>query len=306
MTENNAPNRLNMTEITPYVSKYYNEHYRHYRMKEHRHNEFEIMYVRKGKCRISCTDPANGQSKEYTLEEGQYVYIRGGVDHNLFIDTDSPCRLLNVEIGFQSGISPITISQLSENNDFPEFLKSDPPYIIIRDNGSLYTVLQNLHELLYESAEKNSGSHTPYSADIALASLLLISRLATQVITKSSAGTSTELYVRQAKKYISGHFDNPDDISISQLAEKIRISPAYLQRLFKSETGMTITEYITEMRMKKAKNLLRNTDMSIVDAAVNAGLGSRQRLTQLFTEQEGMSPGQYRKQWRNQQFEQGK
>ena len=305
MTERYDLRHHNNCKLSPYVSNYYNEHYQYYRMNAHKHDAFEIMYVREGKCRVSCTNPISGVTEEFTMEKGYYIYIRGGVVHNLFIDRDAPCRLMNVEIELHSSNDPVNLGLLASSAEFAEFIRQSPDYAVVRDNGTLCTKLTALHESLFECAERNDGMHTPASLNISMASLLLINCIAEQIVGRSQHIPS-ELYTRQAKKYIAENYDKPGDISIPWIAKQISISPAYLQRLFKAETGLTIMEYVSSMRLNKAKSLLRNTELSMVDIAVNVGLGSRQRLTQLFTEQEGMPPGEYRKKWRNWEYEQGK
>lgn len=305
MTEHYDLRHHNNCTLSPHVSNYYNDHYQYYRMNEHKHEAFEIMYVREGKCRVSCTAPASGVTEEFTLEKGYYIYIRGGVVHNLFIDRDAPCRLMNVEIELHNNSASVNLGLLAASEEFGEFIRQYPDYVVVRDNGTLCTKLTALHESLFEYAERDDRIHTSASLNISMASLLLINCLAEQVVGRS-LHIPSKLYTRQAKKYIAENYDNPGDISIPWIAKQISISSAYLQRLFKAETGMTIMEYVSSLRLNKAKYLLRNTDLSVVDIAVNVGLGSRQRLTQLFSEQEGMPPGEYRKMWRNWEFEQGK
>ena len=87
--------------------------------------------------------------------------------------------------------------------------------------------------------------------------------------------------------------------NVSDIANHVNLSLAYMQRLFKAETGSTISEYINRLRLQKAKHLLIHTEMSIIDIAENTGLVSRQRLTQLFSKYEGMSPGKYRQTHKN-------
>lgn len=305
MTEHYDLRYQNNCTLSPYVSNYYNDHYQYYRMNEHKHEAFEIMYVREGKCRVSCTNPTSGVTKEFTLEKGYYIYIRGGVVHNLFIDRDAPCRLMNVEIELHNRNDPVNLGLLLSSEEYGEFIRQSPDYSVVRDNGTFCTILTALHESLSKYAEWKDGIHTSASLNISMASLLLINCLAEQIVSRSP-NISSELYTQRAKKYIAENYDNPGDISIPKIAKQINISPAYLQRLFKVETGMTIMEYVSSLRLNKAKSLLRNTELSVVDIAVNVGLGSRQRLTQLFTEQEGMPPGEYRKMWRNWEYEQGR
>ena len=98
--------------------------------------------------------------------------------------------------------------------------------------------------------------------------------------------SEAERYVDSALRYVQENY--------TDIASHIGIAPAYLQRLFRAQTGSTITEYITRLRLNRSKYLLTHSELSIVDVAINAGFGSRQRLSQVFAAEEHTSPKQYR------------
>ena len=126
--------------------------------------------------------------------------------------------------------------------------------------------------------------------------MILVSRLAHQILSDIQKSAMLSPYVKQAKQFIAENFDNPQGIKIADIAKHVHISPAYLQRMFKKEIGFTIVEYVNLIRIRKAKHLLRYTNIPIVDIAVSVGIESRQHLTNLFTQQEGISPSKYRTQ----------
>jgi AraC-like DNA-binding protein len=287
-----------LPELTPVVVRYYNESRQNHRMYGHKHDENEIMYVKDGKCRVICMDPYTSEKKEFVLGEGDYIYLRGGTPHSLEIESRTPCRILNVEFNCQAGVSPIHLGLLSDCREVVEFWKKSPPYAVVRGDDTVFMALLALQELLFTSSE-NKKVVPPVTAEASLAALLLFHRVAVKVITSAVEEEPYELYIQQVKRYIEENFDDPEKMNVPTLAREVNISPSYLQRLFKLETGMTLISYINQQRLKKAQHLLRTTDLSTIDIAVSVGVNSRQRLTQLFTEYESVSPGEYRRQCRN-------
>ena len=96
-----------------------------------------------------------------------------------------------------------------------------------------------------------------------------------------------------AKAYIEKHI--AEEISVADIAHELKISVYYLAHLFKSATGITITEFRNEYRLTKAKRLLVNTDKSIADIALEVGFSNPSYFAEVFTKNESVSPSEYRK-----------
>ena len=64
--------------------------------------------------------------------------------------------------------------------------------------------------------------------------------------------------IRQAKEYIEHHYANPD-LSLNEVAAQANLSASHFSSVFSQETGQTFKEYLTEIRINKAKELLRMT-----------------------------------------------
>ncbi|MEK0312534.1 response regulator transcription factor [Cohnella sp. 56] len=99
--------------------------------------------------------------------------------------------------------------------------------------------------------------------------------------------------VRKVKLYIQSHLD--DRIERAELAELVRLNPAYLSRLFKKETGESLTDYIQAEKMKLSRELLRGSVKPISEIALIAGYGNLSYFSKAFKKQFGVSPMAYRK-----------
>ena len=72
------------------------------------------------------------------------------------------------------------------------------------------------------------------------------------------------------------------------------ISASYLSALFKKETGVTLTEYVNEKRIKYAMQLLATTKIQIQTAAQHSGIDDVHYFTKLFKKYTGKTPKEYR------------
>ena len=100
--------------------------------------------------------------------------------------------------------------------------------------------------------------------------------------------------VAQAIDYIYVHI--MDRITVNELAGAIGISPTHLSRIFKQETGISVSEYIRQRKIDMAKNLLRFSNYDFVEIAVMLSYSSQSHFIQHFRSQTGMTPKTYRKQ----------
>lgn len=83
-------------------------------------------------------------------------------------------------------------------------------------------------------------------------------------------------------------------ITLRELALYTDLSESYLSRLFKKETGQTITDYIILKKIASAKNMLKYTERSVSDIALSLAFSSQSYFTKIFRSTEGMTPKKYR------------
>ncbi len=98
--------------------------------------------------------------------------------------------------------------------------------------------------------------------------------------------------VAEAIDYIYIHI--MERITIQDLASAVCVSPAHLSRIFKQETGVSVSEYIRQRKIDMAKNLLRFSDHDFVDIAAMLSYSSQSHFIQHFRSQTGMTPKAYR------------
>jgi two-component system response regulator YesN len=97
----------------------------------------------------------------------------------------------------------------------------------------------------------------------------------------------------RAREYIDEHFTNPD-LSLTEVCRELAISRSYFSPIFKQHTGMTFVEYLTSLRVEKAKELLRSTDLKSYEIAEAVGYTDQHYFSLTFKKQSGMSPTEFR------------
>lgn len=84
-------------------------------------------------------------------------------------------------------------------------------------------------------------------------------------------------------------------ISISEVAKKIHVERTYFFRRFKKEIGVSPSDYLLGVRLEKAKDLLRNSNLSIASIAKAVGYNNYVTFTESFAKKMGLRPSEYRK-----------
>jgi AraC family transcriptional regulator len=99
--------------------------------------------------------------------------------------------------------------------------------------------------------------------------------------------------LRQVLAYIRSHLS--EDLSIIDLAQVAGMSPYYFLRLFKKSMHFTPRQYIIQMRIDRAKELLRSRESSILNIALECGFSSQSHFTNVFRESIGITPKAYQR-----------
>lgn len=101
----------------------------------------------------------------------------------------------------------------------------------------------------------------------------------------------------KVQQFIDAHLHL--DLSRETIAEQVYLNPAYLSRLFRKETGKSLTDYMVEQRMSKAKVELARTNVKISDIAVSVGYSNFSHFSKLFKKMTGMTPQEYRRRYQD-------
>jgi two-component system response regulator YesN len=109
----------------------------------------------------------------------------------------------------------------------------------------------------------------------------------------SRMGGRYQSVVVKAREYIDSSFASAD-LSLYSTAAYVGISPNHLSTVFSRETGENFIEYLTRIRVEKAKQLLRDTAMKIADIAYETGFSDPHYFSSIFKKNTGVSPREFR------------
>ncbi|MEG2520276.1 MAG: response regulator [Christensenellaceae bacterium] len=109
-----------------------------------------------------------------------------------------------------------------------------------------------------------------------------------------------QLIVHNAKQYIEKNYASTD-LNLNTVANNVFISPSYLSALFRKETHMSFVDFITQIRIEKAKEFLAASDARTYEVALKSGYQDPHYFSVCFKKQTGLSPSEYKKQLENTQ-----
>lgn len=116
-------------------------------------------------------------------------------------------------------------------------------------------------------------------------------------IASEEAGMQQDQTIHMAKRFILQHIQ--ETIYVENVAKEVHLNEQYLMRMFKKETGVSILEFITNERIKLAKELLEKTDFPINKVADCVGYGNYSYFTKVFKRYTKESPKNYRQNRKN-------
>ncbi len=152
----------------------------------------------------------------------------------------------------------------------------------IRDCGILsYPMVIPMHGQVIQLVEliQTELKHNPESKSVRYLYSYLYSKL-------------TENCAAPSIRYIGEHYDMP--ITVNQLAEMERYNVTYYNNWFKQQTGYSPSLYLRHIRIERAKELLSETELSVMEVAVMVGYSSNSTFTRAFHAITGMTPKVYR------------
>ena len=109
---------------------------------------------------------------------------------------------------------------------------------------------------------------------------------------KKSTFQKNNNIINDIEKYLQENFDR--DVKLQEISEKFYISREYISRKFKQEFQVNISDYLVSIRMKKAKSLLKNSQLKIYEIATMIGYQDDKYFRKVFKKVEGITPNEYR------------
>ena len=164
-----------------------------------------------------------------------------------------------------------------------------------------------LNTLFRKSAE-SGGVHPLYIDDLSGKFAVLINEARTErelehlstdmlhkycLLVRNHSMTGYSQVIKEVISYIDFHY--AEDLNLTFFAEMFSLSKNYLSGLFKKESGMTLTDYIHQVRIRRAITMINSSSLPITTVAASCGYNDMNYFIRLFKRTYGMSPKQYQK-----------
>lgn len=251
----------------------------------HSHEHLEVCYIQSGKGRHRL----DGQV--YEIQEGDLIIINAGVSHQALVAGEG-----RPMVEFYVGLTDICLAG-QKRNHFP--LKNDCP--VLHTSGDLKTKLSRL--CVSMEAEKDICRPGRYYMLKTYAMQMLLLLLREQEQPAGERPTGQYSFESVNRKYIvekiMDYFEDryAQKISLDQIAGNMYLSPFYISKIFKAETGDTPIHCLIDIRLQKARELLlKDRELSIQEAAAQVGYEDAYHFSKLFKKKFGVSPSALRRQ----------
>ena len=157
--------------------------------------------------------------------------------------------------------------------------------------GDEFPALLTLFHLIENEVQRKTGAEVANLLARALALKVY------QLLTHKGVLYETKPFTlaQQIRIYLDQHYKDP--LRLADIAEALHANPYYCAHVFKTATGFSPMQYVTQRRLGEAQNLLINTQRSITEIATQVGYNNSNYFQNVFRRLLAMTPGAYRKKW---------
>jgi AraC-like DNA-binding protein len=265
-------------------------------LRVHAHEHFQICYIRKGACVHSVF------GKEVELVKGNIFSIPPFMEHRIKPMPNQEVEL--VQIDFMLFFINDLMRDISSINEWSDFAYIQPfvnsgdeflPRLNLSFSNQIATE-QLIASMQHELASKDEGFKLAIKADL-LKLLVIIGR----EYKKHLHGLQEKRVISMRRKefydaigYLQNNYNR--QIKLEDVADRVAMAPTYFSRVFKAMMGKTFVEYMNELRIREAMNLLKHSEDSITEICLNVGFNHLGHFNRMFKKMTGITPKEYRKQ----------
>lgn len=254
----------------------------------HWHSELEIIVIKKGSGIISV------DFQKQTVTSGDIIFILPGRLHSIEQDGTNSMEYENIilqpellitgedDLCAERFIHPLMNNQLHTETFFSPSL----PY---------YAQLSEcIRQLDFVCSLKKEGWQLAVKGCLFQFLFLLITNRAVSE-NSSPVGEKSLEKMKTILKYVEDHYK--EHLTIEDMAELTFYSKSHFMKFFKSHMGTGFIDYLNDYRLVMAERLLRSSDNSVLEIAVQSGFDNLSYFNRIFKRKYGTSPGKYRKQF---------
>lgn len=269
ITENLKSKRL--ADVFRFISFYPGETYG-----PHKHLRIEINYVKKGNCILHL------DNESVTFREGEIMIITSEVNH-LFEAGSEGTTLMQLEF------LPEIFSHFNWNTGAMAGGSAPTPVFLFSEENRLIKIINNVRIMRAVQRIVNElEAKSPYYQYLVVMYYAELLILICRYMDEAYLPICTNESLRKAIAYIRLNYHT--DINVHSVACHVGLSERYLRVLFAQHLNLSPLDYLNQIRINKAVELLRNTEMSIKEICFQCGFQSPQYFSRVFKQQMGVSP----------------
>lgn len=243
-------------------------------------DDYEIHFVEQGSGKFSIGDNL------YDVESGDIIVLHS-MEGNSFRSCNETFRLFYVTFCFES---PGNSKKIKEFNGL---LREGILPLKLSDTSNLRKIFYSMHrEITTKSIGHNLRIKLHFGA-LVMEILDNWNQQKGQEDIKHMISSNSYKLVNKVIVHLQDNFSG--DITLEDIAKVVNLHPRYLCTLFRQITGKTISDFIRQIRIERAKRLLLYTSLSITEIAFEIGYNNSQYFSKIFNQVEGMEPRTFRK-----------
>ena len=275
-------NKPHGTKDDPFSTYHIENAGRSFQIPVHWHDEFEIIYVRSGFLTVSIS----GES--YIGKTGEAFVVSPGNLHLMGSQTGT--------VDYYTFLFPLKYISFRKDDMLDEKLleplNSGHLMICPRVKDTAKELCEQLIEIyMAKKDESESKIATQVRTKIILLQFILEMWKKGFVIENDTSGRNT--VEKEMVSYIQQNFTGK--ISLREFGEQFHLSEKYISRYFKEHFHITLSQYVTYLRLEHAKQLLQDTDIPVTDVAMQSGYQNVSYFIRSFQKAYAVSPLKYRK-----------
>ena len=262
----------------------------------HRHEYMQINYVYQGKAEHVVNN------HHFEVIKGDIFVIPPYIPHMIITSGNSSAEIFEFE--FMPSFINQDFKNIENADSFLDFAYIEPFLVsenLVKPRLNLLGGIQiEIEDILNEVLREFNGKKPGYILlvrSLLLKLLILVGREFTVFLENAETRPIYDRHrdaIFNAVKYIDTHY--AEDLSMEKVSKVSALSQSYFSYLFKSITSKTFTEYVNDIRVANALELLRNTDKKVIDISYEVGYNNVNHFNRIFKRQMGITPLTYRKQ----------